>query len=114
MIVVQIPATLMPQQVDIPDEVELEKGKTKKLKRSVKGALHFRPSSVKSLTSDEMWYIKKNHQDLHKHLFVVSSAPDTVEKKVSPPKDPPPTNPPSGDDEEGKNGKGGKRGKGGK
>ncbi len=80
---VQVLRTVSLKQIDIPDEVkgEEKEDKPKKLKRSVKGSLHFVPGSTKVLTKDEFDFIKKEDKEFADKLLVISKDVDSKEVK---------------------------------
>lgn len=77
MVTVQTMPTLSPCQVE-----DFKPG----AKRSVKGALHLKPSAVKVLTTDEWEHIKEHHKGLASKMRVVSetkSQPAPASKKAA-------------------------------
>lgn len=71
---VQIPVGVTPCQVDdFPSEVKEEGKKPRSFERSVKGSLHIRPASTKSMTDDELEHLRtsKEHRAWGRRLIEV-------------------------------------------
>ena len=72
--IVQVPINVHPRQIDFGQDVE----------RSKPGALYFVPGTTKTITDDEMEFLKKNHKRFASMLVVLqASKPKPVEKKSS-------------------------------
>ena len=110
---VQVPKTVSPKQIEIPDEVK-EKGKEKpkKVVRSVKGSLHFKPGAVKIISSDEYKIIKEVDKAFADKLQVLNKdiEPETEKKAKKKPVDKPSDDDKDDKKDDNESKKGGKKG----
>lgn len=74
MIVVKPKKTIIETQIDVNFEAPKE-GEEKK-ESSVKGALHFKPGVIKTITKDEYEFIQKKYPDFAKNLQVLFEKED--------------------------------------
>jgi hypothetical protein len=63
------------RQIDICEKIKVEN-------RSVKGAIHFRPSLPVTITKEEYEYISKEEKSFLKQLKVISKTEPTPEKPI--------------------------------
>jgi len=85
-VIVQLSAAATRRQIEVPDSMDTDDGKGKKtLERSQKGALHFLPGRVKTITGDEFEYIQKDEAEFARRLRVVKKIMPKTEVKVAQP-----------------------------
>ncbi len=85
-VIVQLSAAAARSQIEVPTEMTADDGKGKReLERSQKGALHFLPGRVKTITADEFEYIEMSEPEFARRLRVVKKiAPKTEAKTAKP------------------------------
>jgi len=95
MILVSVPAGVMPCQIEIPQHQLDKRGRPmlddKKQpvpfgERSCEGSLHLRPNSTKTITEAELAYVNERHPELRLHVVQVlkpESAPAPKPPKAS-------------------------------